>query len=76
MEINDLYGGWHWRRSRDLETLAWVVYMLRSMMSSDEDYDAIVALAPGYDQERAKQVEAMKQKAFASMKKKRTKKRG
>lgn len=76
MEINDLVDGWHWRRSRGLEALAWVVYMLRSMMSSDEDYDAIVASMPGYDQERAKQVEAMKQKAFANMKRKRTKKRG
>lgn len=69
-DLDALYDGWYWRRSRDLEALAQVVLWLRSMMDSETDFEKIVASMPGYDQAYSKQIEDMKTKALKKMKKK------
>lgn len=53
-ELKELWEGWHWRRSRDMEVLGKALVYLMSMMSPDVDYDKIVSSLPGYDQGIAK----------------------
>ena len=48
-ELKDLFDGWLWRRSRDMEVLGMAVAWLRCMMDSETTVDHIMDSFPGYD---------------------------
>lgn len=56
-EIKDLWEGWQWRRSRDMEVLAQALMWLISLQTAEGDYDKVLMSLPGYDQQRVKDLQ-------------------
>ena len=55
-ELKELWDGYVWRRSRDMEVWSRGLYWLRSMMDPEADDDKIVESMPGYDGERERMI--------------------
>lgn len=78
VELERLYEGQRWRRSRDMEALWIAVRLIRGAWLKDDDPDAFLGLwaAVGYDMERPRRIaraeEQMREQALAKM---RTRKR-
>lgn len=67
-ELEALYDGLRWRRSRDMEVAAVLTFMVLQCWTSDVDIEKVLELLPGYDREHFKAIDAMRTKALRKMK--------
>lgn len=50
-EVWEMYDGMMWRHSRQVELVATHAFLVRSMLSGEEKYDAILGMFPYYQRE-------------------------
>ena len=60
-ELKELWEGFTWRRSRNIEVVASVVLWLVSLMTDKIDYGDILRSMPGYDGEHERMMRAAAQ---------------